>query len=69
MTLVDSNVLLDVIQDDPKWGDWSSTELAAAFERGPVFINPIIFAEVALAFDSQEELEAWFPTITLIDPG
>lgn len=61
MTLVDSNVLLDVIQDDPKWGDWSASELAAAFERGPVIINPIIFAEVALAFDSQQELEAHFP--------
>jgi predicted nucleic acid-binding protein len=60
MTLVDSNVLLDVIQDDPNWGDWSSAELAKALDRGPVIVNPVIFAEVALAFDSQEELERYF---------
>ena len=60
MTLVDSNVLLDVIQDDARWGSWSGAQLAAAFDRGPVVINPIVFAEVALAFDGQEELERYF---------
>ncbi|MGO8699738.1 MAG: type II toxin-antitoxin system VapC family toxin [Limisphaerales bacterium] len=60
MTLADSNVLLDVLQEDPHWGEWSRRRLADAFDRGVVIINPIIFAEVALAFDSQEELEAHF---------
>ncbi|MDB6040846.1 MAG: DNA-binding protein [Verrucomicrobiales bacterium] len=60
MTLVDSNVLLDVIQDDVRWAEWSSAQLAAAFDRGPVVINPIIFAEVALAFDNQAQLESYF---------
>jgi predicted nucleic acid-binding protein len=60
MTLVDSNVLLDIIQDDPAWAEWSSEQLAAAFDRGPVVINPVIFAEVALAFDTHEELEKYF---------
>ena len=61
MTLIDSNVLLDIIQNDPDWSDWSSRKLAAAFDRGPVILNPIIFAEVALAFDSQDDLERHFP--------
>ncbi len=61
MTLVDSNVLLDVIQEDPKWGDWSEARLAEALDRGVVIINPIIFAEVALAFETQEQLESHFP--------
>jgi predicted nucleic acid-binding protein len=60
MTLVDSNVLLDVIQEDAGWIEWSSERLAEAFNQGMVVINPIIFAEVALAFDSQDELEAHF---------
>src|SRR3954471_17152886 len=60
MTLVDSNVLLDVIQDDVRWVDWSGTQLASAFDRGPVIINPIVFAEVALAFNTQEQLESYF---------
>src|ERR1051326_5527134 len=60
MTLVDSNVLLDVIQEDPQWGEWSAGRLAEAFNQGVVIINPIVFAEVALAFNSQEALEAHF---------
>lgn len=61
MTLVDSNVLLDVIQEDEEWTEWSSKRLVEAFNRGPVIINPIVFAEVALAFEGQKELEAHFP--------
>jgi predicted nucleic acid-binding protein len=60
ITLVDSNVLLDIIQEDPRWAEWSAERLAEAFNRGIVVINPIIFAEVALAFDSQEDLNAHF---------
>ena len=60
MTLVDSNVLLDVIQDDPDWADWSGGQLAMAIDRGPVIVNPVIFAEVALAFDTQDELDRYF---------
>jgi predicted nucleic acid-binding protein len=60
MTLVDSNVLLDIIQEDRQWAEWSAEQLTEAFNRGAVIINPIIFTEVALAFDSQDELEAHF---------
>jgi predicted nucleic acid-binding protein len=60
MTLVDSNVLLDVIQEDPRWAPWSAERLAEALNRGAAIINPIIFAEVALAFNSQEALEEHF---------
>ena len=60
MTLVDSNVLLDIIQEDSEWNEWSAERLVEAFNRGTVVINPIIFAEVALAFNSHEELEVHF---------
>ena len=42
MTLVDTNVLLDVATDDPKWARWSLGQLAAAAMRGPVVINAIL---------------------------
>lgn len=60
-TLVDSNVLLDVFSDDPRWADWSAEQLADAFDRGPAVINPIVFAEVSVGFDRIEELEEALP--------
>ena len=49
MVLVDTNVLLDVVQDDPDWGDWSQQQLEAASLRGPLAINAVIFAELSMA--------------------
>ena len=60
-TLVDSNVLLDVITEDEAWLEWSSMALASAAENGPVFINPIIYAEVSVGFSRIEDLEAALP--------
>jgi predicted nucleic acid-binding protein len=55
--LVDSNVLLDVLEDDPTWGEWSAARLAEAAERLPLIINPVIYAEVSIGFARIEELE------------
>lgn len=60
-TLVDSNVLLDVFTEDPRWLSWSEAQLAEAFDRGPVVINPIIYAEVSIGFERIEELERALP--------
>lgn len=60
-TLVDSNVLLDVLTEDPRWGQWSSDALAAAAERGVLSINPVIYAEVSVRFTTIEALEAALP--------
>ena len=60
-TLVDSNVLLDVLTEDPEWLDWSVTALAAAAEFGPLFINPVVYAEVSIRFTRIEDLEAALP--------
>jgi predicted nucleic acid-binding protein len=48
MTLVDTNVLLDVATDDPKWARWSLRQLDAAAMRGPVVINAIVYAEFSI---------------------
>lgn len=59
MILVDANVWIDVIQDDPVWGAWSARELARARNRDEVAINPIIATEVSLAFGSPEHLDRY----------
>ncbi len=60
-TLVDSNVLLDVLTDDQDWGDWSAAMLEEAAESGALVINPIIYAEVSVRFDAIEALEEALP--------
>ena len=61
--LVDSNVLLDVITDDPTWGEWSAAALARAREESALSINPIVYAEVSVHFDRIEELDATVPPV------
>lgn len=56
-TMVDTNVLLDVLTGDPTWGEWSERALAEAADRGPLLINPIIYAEVSVGFTRIEELD------------
>ena len=59
--LVDSNVLLDLFTDDAAWATWSADRLAEAFDAGPVVINPIVYAEVSVAFERIETLEDALP--------
>jgi predicted nucleic acid-binding protein len=56
-TLVDSNILLDVMAGDGTWSPWSAAALEQAADTGLLVINPIIFAEVSVRFDSVEELD------------
>ena len=58
MILVDTNVVLDVVENDPTWADWSQQALEAASLREPLCINPIIYAELSMAFARIEELDA-----------
>jgi predicted nucleic acid-binding protein len=60
-TLVDSNVILDVLTEDDKWGGWSGDRLAAAADEGALIINPVIYAEVSVRFERIEELDEALP--------
>ena len=60
-TLVDSNVILDVVTDDQDWGDWSAAMLSRAAQEGRLLINPIIYAEVACRFTRIEDLDEVLP--------
>ena len=55
--LVDSNVILDVVTDDPAWGAWSSEAMARHAETAVLVTNPLIYAEVSVGFERVEELE------------
>lgn len=60
--LVDSNVLLDVLTEDPVWFDWSSSALEEHAESSVLVINPIIYSEVSVRFERIEELEEALPS-------
>lgn len=60
-TLIDSCVLLDVITGDKKWADWSAAQIAAAVDRGRAVINPLIYAEVSVGYETVEELDELLP--------
>jgi len=59
--LVDSNVLLDVLTEDPEWFSWSSEALARCADEAEIVINPIVYAEVSVGFDRVEEVESALP--------
>lgn len=58
MTLIDTNVLLDVVTDDPGWATWSIGQLDAAALKGPLAINDVVYAELSVRFTTIEALEA-----------
>jgi hypothetical protein len=60
--LVDSNVLLDIVTSDPIWFDWSSGALEASANQALLVVNPLIFAEVSIAYGTIEAVEAALPT-------
>jgi predicted nucleic acid-binding protein len=59
--MLDSNVLLDVLTEDPAWFGWSSRTLEECAQNHILVINPIIYAEVSIGFDRMEDLDAALP--------
>ena len=57
MLLVDTNVLVDVLQNDPQWADWSIEQLRAQTKLHALAINPVIYAEMSLSFSMLEALD------------
>jgi predicted nucleic acid-binding protein len=54
MTLVDTNVLIDVLTHDPTWLDWSVEQMDRQAAHGPLIINEIIYAELSVGFSSEK---------------
>lgn len=58
MLLVDTNVLLDVLQDDAQWAEWSLAQLRAQAQLHRLAINEVIYAELSLSFTTLAALDA-----------
>jgi predicted nucleic acid-binding protein len=58
MVLVDTNVLLDVLQNDPQWAEWSQRSLEDASLSDSLAINAVIYSELSIAFERIEDLES-----------
>lgn len=59
--LVDSNVIIDVVNDDPVWGRWSSSALERHSATDVLAVNPIIFAEVSAGLGRIEDVDWALP--------
>jgi len=56
--LVDSNIILDVFLNDPKWADWSESKLDEYDQSGILYINAIVYSEASIGFKRIEDLES-----------
>lgn len=56
-TLVDSNVLIDSLNPSSPWRGWADEAMEDALERGALFVNQVIYAEVSVGFPTAEECD------------
>lgn len=63
MLLVDTNVLIDIVQDDPDWAEGSIRQLRAQARLHELAINPVIYAELSLSYTTLEALESAVATL------
>lgn len=59
MIFIDANILIDLIEENQRWADWSESQLRAARQAGPLVINVVVYAEVARTFPSAATLDAF----------
>jgi predicted nucleic acid-binding protein len=55
--IVDTNIILDVLSDDPRWAEWSDAQLKICAARDRLVINDIIYSELSVGYDSIDEVE------------
>jgi hypothetical protein len=65
MLRVDTNVLVDVLENDPEWADWSIGQLRAQSKVHRLAINPVIYAELSLTFSTVEALDQILDNLNL----
>jgi predicted nucleic acid-binding protein len=58
VTLIDTNIILDVVTADPRWSSWSRFSLEVAARAGRLIINDIIYAELSTRYETMEALES-----------
>ena len=58
MLLVDTNILVDIMDADSASADWSAQQLRNQRKVHELVINPIVYAELSPGFSSQEKLDS-----------
>jgi predicted nucleic acid-binding protein len=66
LILVDTNVLVDIINDDPLWAEWSQREVTRAALREELAINDIIYAELSVRYETIEALDEMLREVELV---
>lgn len=66
MLIVDTNIIIDVLEDDPKWAQWSIDQLTAQSQVHELVINPIIYSELSLTFKEVEALDSTLEDMGLV---
>ena len=65
MIFVDTNVIVDVVTNNPGWQGWSLQQLDAAALRGRLVINAVVYAELSIGFERLEEVDAALATAAI----
>ena len=70
MILVDSSVLIDVIEEqDVRWADWSESQITQARSRDTVGINLLVYSEISRDFSAKPNVDAFLADLGLqLDP-
>ncbi len=66
MILVDTNVLLDLVTDDPVWAEWSQWQLDMAAAQDELAINDIVYAELSIGYPRIEPLDDMLAAARLV---
>jgi predicted nucleic acid-binding protein len=66
MILIDTNILLDIVTDDPVWADWSQQQLSAAALSDRLAINPMVYAEFASRFTRIEDIDVVLESVDIV---
>jgi len=64
--LVDSNVIIDLVNARSEWFDWSKETLAKCCDLGPLYYNQIILAEISVYYKSPEEVDGFLAKTPLL---
>lgn len=62
-TLVDTNVLVDIFNNDPEWDEWSEERIDEARQIGGLVINPLIYAEICGGYPTQRQTDQALSTL------
>ena len=57
MTLLDSNILIDIFSDDPAWYEWSALRVEEAIAQGPLVISDVVYAETSIRYSNIDDFE------------